>query len=74
MMIYWAIYIQTQHIPFIWHHLLKFKGPRRIWLLDWPTQFGRTLRAAGYKVGPKTSYTHLANGPWKKKFELYFPY
>ncbi len=18
--------------------------------------------------------THLANGPWKKKFELYFPY
>ncbi len=25
---------------------------------------------------PKTveTTTHLANGPWKKKFELYFPY
>ena len=28
----------------------------------------------GGEVSKETSFTHLANGPWKKRFELYFPY
>ena len=33
-----------------------------------------TIHVGKYTVRPMDGMSHSANGPWKKKFELYFPY
>ena len=34
----------------------------------------QSIQPMGWWYALKSIFSHSANGPWKKKFELYFPY